>query len=84
MNSSRDDFNPSLMPKRLLTANRVLGFLECDGSLPRASARKRAQARASAGCLPNMLPAILFKQHAKNKHFLEEIADFCLKFTLST
>lgn len=60
MNNSRVDFNTSLLPKRSLTAYRLLGFLEGDASL----------------CLPNLLPAIVFKQHFKNIHFLNEISVF--------
>lgn len=60
MNSRRVDFYTSLLQKRALTAYRLLGFLEGDGSLG----------------LTNMHPAIFFQQHIKNVHFFKVISEF--------
>lgn len=63
MNSQRKNFDNSKLPKRTLTAYRLLGFVEGDGTF----------------CLPNLLappPTFAIKQHSKNIHFLYEIAEF--------
>ena len=67
MNTLRVCFNPSPcqgmgldLPKRPITPNRLLGFIEGDGSF----------------CLPNMEPTLVIKQHAKNIHFFMIFLNF--------
>lgn len=60
MNSLRIQFNVHDIPKRPLTPNRLLGFIEGDGSF----------------CITSMIPVLTIKQHSKNVHFLYEIAEY--------
>jgi hypothetical protein len=60
MNSLRIQFNVHDIPKRPLTPNRLLGFIEGDGSF----------------CITSMIPVFTIKQHSKNVHFLYEIAEY--------
>ena len=60
MNSQRIQFNIHDIKKRPLTPNRLLGFIEGDGSF----------------CITSMIPALSIKQHSKNVHFLYEIAEY--------
>jgi len=60
MNSLRIQFNVLDIPKRPLTPNRLLGFIEGDGSF----------------CITSMIPVLSIKQHSKNVHFLYEIAEY--------
>jgi hypothetical protein len=60
MNTLRVCFNPDNLAKRPLTPYRLLGFIEGDGSF----------------CLPNMVPTLTIKQHAKNIHFFYVISEF--------
>ena len=60
MNSLRIQFNVNDIPKRSLTGNRLLGFIEGDGSF----------------CISNMIPILTIKQHSKNVHFFYQIAEY--------
>lgn len=60
MNSLRIQFNVYDIPKRPLNSNRLLGFIEGDGSF----------------CISSMIPVLTIKQHSKNVNFLYEIAEF--------
>jgi hypothetical protein len=60
MNSKRTQFNANDIKKRPLTPNRLLGFIEGDGSFG----------------ITSMIPTLTIKQHSKNVHFLYEIAEY--------
>lgn len=60
MNSQRTQFNVKDLKKRPLTPNRLLGFIEGDGSFG----------------ITSMIPTLTIKQHSKNVHFLYEIAEY--------
>jgi hypothetical protein len=60
MNSLRIQFNAHDIKKRPLTPNRLLGFIEGDGSFG----------------ITSMIPTLTIKQHSKNVHFLYEIAEY--------
>jgi len=60
MNSQRAQFNVNDIKNRPLTPNRLLGFIEGDGSFG----------------ISNMIPTLTIKQHSKNVHFLYAIAEY--------
>ena len=60
MNTNRKNFDPNALPKRDLTSNRLLGFIEGDGSFT----------------ITNKSPELHIGIHSKNLHFLHEISNF--------
>ena len=60
INTKRINFDVSTLPKRELTPNRLLGFIEGDGSFT----------------ITNKSPELYIGIHIKNVHFLYEISEF--------